>query len=250
MSKPGTVGCCISYPKSGRTWLRFMLSTLGVELDYTHLGTGASSQEWGLSFNELSLEVGSYLHIIFLHRDPRDVVVSFYHEMRSRQMPKRKSKTLEAYALAGKLPPEDLDTFVRSERFGIDKICKFNLWCAASLSGAFWLSYEELSLNPEMELASLLRFLGASASHNKIEQAVALGSFESMKQIERRGEGIPTALHGRLGPVIPNNQNSYKVRRGIVGNWRTEMAPETISYVDARLMSFNYYAQMNLSRNI
>ena len=51
----------VSYPKSGRTWLRYMLDHLGIHLIYSHQRPAAQ------------LPAGwEAKKIILLHRDPRD----------------------------------------------------------------------------------------------------------------------------------------------------------------------------------
>ena len=61
----------VSQPKSGRTWLRFMLDRLGLHLRYQHPSGSILPDEWRGK------------KIIFLYRDPRDVVVShWYHATR------------------------------------------------------------------------------------------------------------------------------------------------------------------------
>ena len=49
-------GLMVSFPKSGRTWVRVMLDSVNCKLRYTH--------------------DGSDLPLLFLHRDPRDTAVS------------------------------------------------------------------------------------------------------------------------------------------------------------------------------
>ena len=68
-------GLMVSFPKSGRTWVRVMLDSVNCKLRYTHDG---SDHSLGTHFSDLvPCQVdGSDLPLLFLHRDPRDTAVS------------------------------------------------------------------------------------------------------------------------------------------------------------------------------
>ena len=68
-------GLLVSFPKSGRTWVRVMLDSLSIKLRYTHDG---SDNSLGTHFNDLvpcQVDVTDR-PLLFLHRDPRDTAVS------------------------------------------------------------------------------------------------------------------------------------------------------------------------------
>ena len=50
-------GTVISFPKSGRTWLRVMLDRLGVSMHYTHAG---SQHSLGVHHQKLRIPHGSF----------------------------------------------------------------------------------------------------------------------------------------------------------------------------------------------
>ena len=57
----------VSWPKSGRTWLRYMLDQLGIHLEYSHQReTAPFPQAWRRK------------RLILLHRDPRDATLSHW----------------------------------------------------------------------------------------------------------------------------------------------------------------------------
>ena len=107
----------VSFPKSGRTWLRVMLDALGIACEYTH---DTSSYEDALIFEEMRCCEPHYQNrvVIFIHRDPRDTVVSGFFQLTKRLARRR--------TYVG-----DLSDFVRDPRHGIEKIVRFNLaWLA------------------------------------------------------------------------------------------------------------------------
>ena len=135
----------ISFPKSGRTWLRVMLDTLNVPATYTHAKSGNG---FGLHFTKLNTSLQKkYNKIIFLHRDPRDVVVSAFYQKSYRRE--------EGYE-------DSLKNFIRSPNYGIEKIIRFNqMWIqlADKRPHTKVISYEELKTDAVSTLISLTKFL-------------------------------------------------------------------------------------------
>src|SRR5262245_13897505 len=68
------LGTVLSFPKSGRSWLRLMLDRLAIPMEYTH-ADGAHSDAVDLADLQVdeSVLVGAP---VLLTRDPRDTVVS------------------------------------------------------------------------------------------------------------------------------------------------------------------------------
>lgn len=229
---------CISYPKSGRTWLRMILNSLDIDLEYSHFDTGADRKSWGKKFDELELPSVQREKIIFLHRDPRDVVVSMFYEFTKRQLPGLDPVQRAKYEARGMLPPLNLPEFVRSPRFGIEKTIVFNIACKNHLN-AFVLTYEKMMKDPIESISSLLNYLGAARTHEEIDSAIKENDFKSMRKREETGD-IPANMVGRLGPTDASDINSYKVRKGVVGGWAEEMDFETQRYVTEAMKKYNY----------
>src|SRR6478736_3253650 len=96
----------VSFPKSGRTWLRVMLDDLGINNTYSHDGAGYedNSSIHDLNPDKTKYAVGPVLLIV---HDPRDIVVSGYFHLVHRLRLK------EAHSMSH---------FVRDERHGIKKV--------------------------------------------------------------------------------------------------------------------------------
>src|SRR5262245_27338651 len=80
---------CISFPKSGRTWLRYMLTVLGHEGAVAFQHDGFEFNDGALPAHDFSLErrlaqYGVGDKIIYMDRDPRDVIVSLYYQVTGR----------------------------------------------------------------------------------------------------------------------------------------------------------------------
>lgn len=212
----------VSFPKSGRTWLRVMLDDLGCDVAWTH--AGASHGE-GRQMQKLhTWPALKYRRIVFLHRDPRDTVVSGYHQSRLRR---------DGY-------DGTLSDFIRDPRHGLEKILHFNaLWLklAETRGGMMVSSYEALQADTEAELARIAAFLGAEVTAEQIAAVVAASRFEKMQARERAG--AYAERYGKaLTPADPSRPESFKVRRGKVGGYRDELSAEDIAWCDARVAAF------------
>jgi hypothetical protein len=241
----------VSHTKSGRTWLRVLLSHLW------HLEHGVPADELvrGDNFKRLvpaipavhfardtrfppetgELVASPAQRLLVLVRDPRDVAVSFWHHVRRRAS--------DAELARKRIPPEaralDLFTFATDPRLGVPRVIGFyNRWWhdLARHPRSTRLRYEDLRADPASELDRVTRFLGERHPPERIAAAVAFASFESLKEKERQG----FFASGRLGPpetaagaAPADDPGRYKVREGSVGGWRRHFAPEQAAVLDA-----------------
>jgi hypothetical protein len=235
----------ISYPKSGRTWLRLLLakalsvhyglaetdlldtSTLTeaaglLRTDFVHDETELRADRDYTSLSE-DKQVYSDKAVIFLARDPRDVLVSAYFEA-----------TRRSFLFDG-TPVEfdgSLSEFVRSPVFGVRKLAAFyDIWARSQGTPRRFLliRYEHLCAQPREVLCEVLRFVGAGAvGQEHVAEAVAYASFANLRSLERAN-----VFHDpRLQPGDPSDPESYKVRRGRVGGYVDYLSQADIAYID------------------
>ena len=237
---------CISYPKSGRTWLRVMLNSLGVHPLFTHYGSGNTRQEWGRHWSEFDFDPLRKMQgkIIFLYRDPRDTAVSFYFECTKRQ--KRKRKHIIRHFFEGRNTAKPIDKFVLSPRFGVPKIIKFNLSVADALfqnPNVIMTAYEDMVQDTPLFLTRILGFIGESRSRPEVLDVVDRCSFTNMQKEERAG--ILSAHYGViLRPGDDADTDSYKVRRGVIGGYLDELKSATAAQLSDIMAASNYHHKM------
>jgi len=239
----------VSFPKSGRTWLRVMMAVAeagargeapervvqewlgseaprlnGAPVLFTH-GLSVPVDEPAVAMSLFLAYIGDRRRI-FLARDPRDTVVSYYFQEATR----RRRRAL----------PEStsLDSFVRHADYGIERILLFNQACSASLrddSGpALLLAYEDLHRDAMGNLRSVLDFLEAApVGDDVLRSAVEYGRFENMQRLER--EATFDEHNKRLVARHPDDPDSYKTRRGEVGGYRDYLSAEEIAYLEERI---------------
>jgi hypothetical protein len=232
----------VSFPKSGRTWVRVMLSRL-YQLRY------ALPEQTLLEFDNLHHINPDIPRILFTHdgdamkrpyqlqadkrkyagkkvvllvRHPLDVVVSRYFHLRYRSRDPRR----RAY---GRLP---LEAFVQTPVGGLPTIVAFmNDWARARcvVPDLLVLRYEDFRADAERTLGQLACFLEVGSSAYDIKDAVAFASLENLRQREAAGFFSTS----RLQPRQAGNAESFKVRKGKVGGYQDDLSPEQATRLEA-----------------
>ncbi len=243
-------GVVVSFGKSGRTWLRVMISRCyqtqfgltGYQMmgfDNLHRRHAAIPKLLFTHDNYLGDYTGQrdnkrdYLgkRVVLLIRDPRDTAVSqfFQWKHRMRATKKRLNDYPEATATLG------IFEFMQSTS-GLPKVIEFlNQWAVAqdtlSPEQLLVVRYEDLHQRPVDELTRVMTFFGTPVSPEAIHDAVEFARFDNLKKLEKqRAFGWSG---GRLVAKNPNNPDSYKVRRAKVGGYRDYFDDEQIQQLDA-----------------
>ena len=201
-----------------------MLYDLGLWVDFTHAGSQLFERGRNPEFSEIkSFEDHS---VIFILRDPRDVLVSYHIDLKYRHQ-----------AFKGSLME-----MAKTPGIGLDGICDFNiLWLESSKKMRDFkvVRYEELVEQPEELLRQVCKFLRAFWISNKnISKVVEKSSFNEMKRLEENG------VYGLRYPKywFEGGKNGLppKVRRGKAGGFIDEMPKHVRRYCDDRLFALKY----------
>ena len=246
----------ISFPKSGRTWVRMFLAqyftlAFGVPFDevfynvrrphqlvpkivFSHSGfkgqiigkhllrQGGRGYSFTEEMGEVNTQELSGKNIIFMIRDPRDVVVSHFFALTRRT----KRKDLEGATISD---------FIRDKRFGIANIIAYNnFWYSKrNLFSSFdILRYEECRKDPITHFATLLTYLGIDPiDENALTGAVEYSSFDNMRKIEQKG----AIKDLRMTPGDAKDKESYKTRKGKAGGYVEYLKGEDLVYVNEQM---------------
>ncbi len=210
----------ISYPKSGRSWIRYVLRTLGADANIAFHHDGVEFNRRSRPRHDYSLRRRKRQYaghrIVYLERDPRDVLVSLYFQISGRFG--------DVFKYEG-----TISDFVRDPYFGAESLRRFLVvWrrLAAELP-VHRLTYEEFSADPMQQTRLLLQYLGVEASLEEVRGAVEAASIENMRDVERSGAFPEPWLRLRNG--------SPKVREGKIGGHRAVLTPSDIAYVESVL---------------
>ncbi len=239
----------VSWGKSGRTWLRLMVS----RFYQLHFGLPEGSFLQYDNLKRLDSRIpsvyfthGNYLRdytgngydtkvdfvgkrIVLLVRDPRDIAVSQYFQWKHRMLPRK--KWLNDYPEHG----EDVSIyeFMTNEQVGLPHVISYlNGWArgAQDLGSVLVVRYEDLRADPHKKLAEVLEFMGTPGDSEEVAGAVEYAAFENMRKLETGGSF--RHIGRRLLPGSSSNPDSYKVRRAKVGGYRDYFDAEQLAEID------------------
>lgn len=235
----GDVIYLISFPKCGRTWLRLLIghylahhyglptdNYLRIQ-DYHRLDRRVplieklhddKPQKRRLEELGRSKDLFCRDKVIFLVRDPRDVLVSWFYARKYRESGPKYAGTIH--------------DFITEEYGSLAVIVEYyNIWFAErdKPKSFLLLRYEELHAGPEQELKRVLGFLGVPQIDDAlVTAAAAFASFDNMRQLEEQD-----AFNMRtLRPENKDDERSYKTRKGIVGDHKNTLTEVDLAFVD------------------
>jgi hypothetical protein len=235
----------VSYPRSGNTWTRFLIANLAhpdETVTFANIErlipdtSSISSRALKRVPRPRIIKTHEYFDhrypkVIYIVRDPRDVVLSYYDFQRKyRHIP-------DGYPL---------------ERY-VEDFVKGNLisagWGTWGENVASWLStrrrndnflllrYEDMLQNTRRELARVTEFLALATSDATIERAIFASSAERMRQLEQQDEDkwVATKKHRKDIPFV---------RVAKAGGWRKNLPPSCAAQIEATwgelMSSLNY----------
>ncbi|NIP76309.1 MAG: sulfotransferase [Xanthomonadales bacterium] len=236
----------VSFPKSGRTWVRVMLSRLcqtAYDLpDDTLLwfaqdlakrkapGSPVPQILFTHDVNamtpthKISPDKSHYtgLPLALLSRHPADVAVSRYYHLKHRS-PDPARRWLARGAL---------QDFVWTDYGGLPAIITWlNHWaeavCAHPEFGIF--RYEDLRAQPQEYLLRLARHLSLPAKPDSVQEAVDFAAFEHLKKKEAEG----FFQQSQMRPGRSGSAQSFKVRSGKVGGWRENFSGAEVAEIES-----------------
>ena len=237
--RPANRALICSYPKSGRTWLRYMLANvlvahcgLDMKLDLTTMFNVIPNDDledgrgWpGYLFNDVRPCIAAShekyrkkLHhghnIVFLIRDPRAVIVSYWFHQ---------TKHLRRFK-------GDIGWFLKDSRYGIPGMLDYlETWVSVvDRERMIVVTYEEMHADTFSALKRVCDFLEIHVGEDEIRAAVAAGEFSRMREMELEN-GVGGHIYDR-GDVA-----ALRVRSGRVQGFAEHLDEADESVVEAYL---------------
>ncbi len=221
----------VTYPKSGTTWLSFLIAhflkpedaelTLKNLYDYVpgivieSLENDPIQQFGSLPdpriFANHSVYTPGFPRVIYVLRDPRDVLLSCWHG--HRLLIKDFNLSLKEYLLLENHWPCSWAQHVE------DWIFKYKH------PRLLLIRFEDAKRNTPKVLKQVLDFIGLDHDDHRIEKAVQASSFDRMRSLEENS-----------GMMIPVNgaRDERFMRRGKVEGWRDELDPESLAIIEQK----------------
>ena len=240
----------VSFGKSGRTWLRVMMSRyyqlvfgipervlLGFEnyhrrhakiprIFFTH---DNYIKDYTGTFDSKAPFYGK--RVVLLVRNPKDIAVSQYFQWQHRMRPAKK--------LLNRYPPHGSEVapfeFVMDEHVGLPGIIDYlNLWAreAERIEDLLIVRYEDMREDPGAVLERVMQFVdGEKPETSAVSAAVEYASVENMRKLEEKS--VFWLSGSRMKPGKKGDPNSYKVRRAKVGGYKDYFSDDEAAQIDA-----------------
>jgi hypothetical protein len=223
----------VSYPRSGNTWTRFLVANLVYRnenvsfANIERLIPDTSSQS-NLALKRMPrpriIKTHEYFDhrypkTIYIVRDPRDVVLSYYEFQRKYRQ------------IADEYP---LDRYVDDLVNGRLISAGWGTWAENVASWIFTrgdnkdfllLRYEDMSTDTAAELARIAMFLGIDADSELLRKAVEQSSADRMRQLEKTESSKWVATRNR-------RQDIPFVGAATPGGWRTSLPEGCVRQIE------------------
>src|SRR6202051_2540837 len=222
----------LSFPKSGNTWIRFLIANLvypETPADFSNINRLTPDPE-ALSKREMAKMPRQrilkrhqyfdprYKRVIYVVRDPRDVALSQFHFHRKRGL------------IEDGYPPEK---FVA--RFVAGETSPYGSWgenVASWLAtrenrpGFLLLRYEDMLEDAARELNKVASFLEIPPDAERIANAVRRSAAEEMRKLEKTQWRLWSSIKG-------TRQDVPFVRAAKSGGWRTDLPEAAVAQLEA-----------------
>jgi hypothetical protein len=244
----------MSFPKSGRTWIRTLMarviqqtynlsslpilsadewnSQLWPKILFSH---GNSPGDDGISVNLPDEFFKTNKPFILLIRDPRDVLVSNYFHLT------RRTRIFQ--------PSLSLDEFAKDKIHGLKAILSFmSFWKKniSYMSNAVICDYQDIHRDPREILRQLFSKVQIEVQDSTLTDAIDFASFKNMQIREASGENN----HVATSTKTPTDPESFKTRKGKMGGYRDYMSVELIDQISGVIEHwpdplFNHFSDLN-----
>ena len=244
-----------SYGKSGRTWVRVMISRyfqlvhklpdnvlMGFD-NFTRLNSDIPKIFYthdnylrGFTGNVDSKRDFYDKKTVLLVRNPMDVAVSQFFQWKYRMRPEKKAMN--------NYPEHDADIsvydFVKHEGQGLPHIIDFmNAWVRElpNIKELLVVRYEDLRAAPEQEMARIVDFLGLVPNDDFLRDTAEFASVENLRKKEQ--ENYFWRSGSRVQAKDVNDPNTFKVRKAKVGGYRDNFTDEQCEQLDAMVATLD-----------
>jgi hypothetical protein len=224
----------VSYPRSGNTWTRFLIANLvhpGAEVTFANIERlipDTASQSNRVLKRTPSPRIikthqyfdHRYPRVIYIVRDPRDVVLSYYDFQRKyRQI--QDEYPIDRYVedfVRGRIDSRDWGTWGENVASWIaTRGCSPNF---------LLLRYEDMIANTPRELARIANFLNVNVSEGRLLEITERSSADRMRTLEQHQSQDWVATKNRRKDIP-------FVRLAKSGGWKTELPANSVAAIES-----------------
>ena len=233
----------VGHPKSGNTWIAFMLGIV-IEKNFNKSINLGNVQEFVPAVHSWDRNINLYAHLpvprifrnhgplypdlypktIYIVRDPRSVYISFYHHcMHDMHIRKKENfpRAIESFV-------DEMLTYGCIRNSGVDLVRwdkQVLEWLKRSKNQMVKIvKYEDMKMDRRKVLEDLIEFVGIPCSEEDINTIVERSSFDSMRKEEKIFGATPYS--GTKG------EGGFYVRKGKANGWKEELPQSVIKKIE------------------
>jgi hypothetical protein len=223
----------VSFPRSGNTWTRFLVCNLMNPDDPVNFAQLESRIPEIYYVTDRNLRAfrrpriikshecfdPRYKKIIYIARDPRDVLISYY-EFQLKRRVISDDCSLEEFL------PRFMESAVEPKTgCWRDHVVS---WTATrgGQNNFLLLRYEDMIADTQKESTKIASFLGLDSNPERIARAVALSSADRMRKLEKEQAGQWSATRR-------TRQDKPFVRKAAAGGWKSSLPERCITVIES-----------------
>lgn len=222
----------VSFPRSGNTWTRFLVCNLINPDDPVNFAQLESRIPEIYDVTDRALRAfprpriikshesfdPRYKKIIYIVRDPRDVLISYYEFQLKRRV------ITEECSLEEFVPRFMESEFEPKTGSWRDHVVS---WIATrgGQSNFLLLRYEDMLANTQQESTKIASFLGLDPNPERIERAVALSSVDRMRALEKEQSG-------QWKETKKTRQDKPFVGKAAAGGWKSALPEHCVAQIE------------------
>lgn len=211
--------CVVSYPKSGRTWLRLLFTDYANQMKqnqlrnlYTHInyGIGGGGEYPRIAYLKTTPESKNFL----LTRDPADTLVSYYHD----DMVRAEGNKMDGVR-------GDIDAYCRKNLSTLQSFYE----AASEFNYVATIRYEDMIDDTFATVLPMFQELYDTVNETQLRATVDKCEFNNLHKLERTGEVSMRVLPEHI------KAGFYKTRKGKVGSAKEELTAETFEWIQEQM---------------
>ena len=222
----------VSFPRSGNTWTRFLVCNLINPDDPVNFAQLESRIPEIYDVTDRALRAfprpriikshesfdPRYKKIIYIVRDPRDVLISYYEFQLKRRV------ITEECSLEEFVPRFMESEFEPKTGSWRDHVLS---WIATrgGQSNFLLLRYEDMLANTQQESTKIASFLGLDPNPERIERAVGLSSVDRMRALEKEQSG-------QWKETKKTRQDKPFVGKAAAGGWKSALPEHCVAQIE------------------
>jgi Sulfotransferase domain len=232
-----------SYPKSGNTWVRFLLYSaiygapsqsldIAGKIPDIHRPIAFEPQDTGpqlckthFAYSEQHPKITDTQGAVLIVRDPRDV---FFSALNYRRLAGLTSQQLSDEQYAKHYIAARGDPDFKSLGFGTWGSHALS-WKNQSQFPVYVVKYEDLKADTSSELSKIIDFIGIDVQQTMVDKAVNASSFDTMRAMEIREKHSkskkPNAQSLFIGTQSARQSNTYFMNTGKTGQSLASISP-------------------------